>query len=240
MKAHERHRLKEDPIVRHTTRVLGSLTEHRDRWIKGGVLAAAAIVLVSAVVLWLQHERDAGGGPLGVAMAIEQAPIAPAPTLPGATQTSGTYPTEQARSEAALKAFEAIASTYGTSPVGLTARYHVALAQMNLGRLTEAQQTFEQLSASAGSSIYGPMARMGRAEALAEQSKYDDAIKAFTDLSGERDSVLPVDGVLMQLAKTCAKAGKKQEAKAAYKRVVEEFPDSPFLQEATQQMALLG
>ncbi len=84
------------------------------------------------------------------------------------------------------------------------------------------------------------MARLGRAESLRYQGKYDDAIKALTDLAAERDGMLPVDGVLMQLAQTCLKAGKTQEARAAFKRVVDEFPDSNYVAEARQQLTNIG
>jgi TolA-binding protein len=177
---------------------------------------------------------------LGIALAIEQAQIAPAPTVPGAKQTAGTYPTEQARSEAALKAFQEVASAYGSANAGLTAEYHVGVAQLALGHFTEAQQAFEKTASMAGTSVYGPIARMGRAEVMLASGKYEDAVKAFTELSGDRDGLLPIDGVLMQLARSCAKAGKTQEARAAFKRVVDEFPDSPYVTDAKAQITLLG
>jgi TolA-binding protein len=240
MKSQERHRLKENAFASNTMRVLDSVTEHRDRWIAGGVVFAVLIVAMGAYGYWQKHQSEAGGALLGIALAIEQAPIAPASTVPGASQAPGTYPTEQAKNEAALKAFEQIATQYGSSPAGVTARYHVGVAQLAVGHFAEAQQAFEKTAADAGSSIYGPMARMGRAEALLYAGKFDDAIKSFTELSAERDGVLPIDGVLMQLARSCAKAGKAQEAKATFKRVVDEFPESPYATEARTQLARLG
>jgi TolA-binding protein len=240
MKAHERHRLKENAFASNTMRVIDSVNEHRDLWIAGGVVFAVLIVAAGAYGYWQKHQSEAGGALLGIALAIEQAQIAPAPSVPGASQTAGTYPTEQAKNEAARKAFELVATQYGTSTAGVTARYHVGVAELALGHFAEAQQAFERTAADAGSSIYGPMARMGRAESLLYAGKFDDAIKAFTELSAERDGVLPIDGVLMQLARSCARAGKTQEARASFKRVVDEFPESPYATEARQQLALLG
>ena len=169
-------------------------------------------------------------------MSIAQAPIVPPPTVPGATQTAGTYPTDQARQEAALQTFQQVATQYPSTSAGLTARYQTGVALMALGRLPEAEQAFGAVADKAGASLYGSMARLGRAESLRYQGKYDDAIKALTDLAAERDGMLPVDGVLMQLAQTCLKAGKTQEARAAFKRVVDEFPDSNYVAEARQQL----
>ena len=240
MKAQERHRLKENAFATNTGLVIQSVAENRQRWF--GVLIALVVLVIAAggYAFWAKQQREAGGIQLGQALAIEQAIIAPAPTVPGATQAAGTYPTEQARGEAALKAFQDIASQYGSSKVGVTARYHTGIALLGLGRYADAQQAFEQVVNDAGSTVYGPMAKMGKGEALLQAGKFDDAIKVFTDLSGDRDGALPVDGVLMQLARAYTKAGKAQEARAAFKRVVDEFPDSPYTQEAQKQIALLG
>jgi TolA-binding protein len=240
MKAQERHRLKENAFATNTGLVIQNVAEHKDRWVAGGIALVVLLIAAGGYAFWSKQRREAGGAQLGNALAIEQSIIAPAPTVPGATQAPGTFPTELARSEASLKAFQDIAKEFGSSKVGVTARYHAGIALMNLGRYQEALQAFDQTVADAGSTVYGPMAKMGRGEALLEAGKHDDAIKVFTELSGDRDGALPVDGVLMQLARSCAKAGKPQEARAAFKRVVDEFPDSPYAQEAQKQIALLG
>ena len=84
------------------------------------------------------------------------------------------------------------------------------------------------------------MAQLGRAQALAALGKYDDAIKILTDLSGQRDGALPIDGVLMELAAGLERAGKTQDARAAYKRVVDEFTESSYAGEARQRLAAIG
>jgi TolA-binding protein len=84
------------------------------------------------------------------------------------------------------------------------------------------------------------MARMGLAETLVEEKQFDRAIKEYTDLSAQRDGIVPVDSVLPQLARAYVKAGKTTEARATFKRVVDEFPDSNHVTEARQQVTLLG
>jgi len=46
--------------------------------------------------------------------------------------------------------------------------------------------------------------------------------------------------VLMQLARAYIKAGKMQEARSTFKRVVDEFPDSTYASDARQQLAALN
>ena len=102
------------------------------------------------------------------------------------------------------------------------------------------RQAFKELISRGGSSIYASTARMGQVSALVGQNKYDDAIKLLTDLSADRDGALPIDGILVELARTYMKAGKPQEARAAFKRVVDEFPQSMYAGDARQQLAQLN
>jgi TolA-binding protein len=240
MKAQERRHLKQNEVVSATVRVVEAVAANRDRAMMIGIAVLAVALIGGGYMWWRTHTNESASALLGVALAVEQAPIAPAPTVPGAGQSPGTYPSELVRQEAALKAFRQVDSSYPHTSAGLTARYHVAVTLSTMGKWAEAEQAFQAVASEAGSSIYGPMARMGRAEAILYSGRFDDAIKAFTELSAERDSVLPLDGVLIQLARSCLKAGKPQDARAAFKRVVDEFAQSPYTQEAKQQLALLG
>jgi TolA-binding protein len=240
MKAQERHHLKQNEFAETTARVVAYLQANRTRVV--GIAVAAVVVLAAGAgyFFWQKRQSNVAGALYGEASAVLQAQIAPAPTVPGAKQAAGTYPTELARNEAALAAFEKVVQAYPATRAGLAARYQVGALQLGLGKPADAEQTFDQVIAAGGSSLYVAMAKLGRAEALAAQNKFDDGIKILTDLSGERDSALPIDGVLMELARICEKAGKAQEARAAYKRVVDEFPESGYVPEARQQLASLG
>jgi len=241
MKAKERHHLKQNEFAETTARVLTTLSanQRRIQMLVGGVLVVALIV--GGVLFWRNREANRAGEQLGIALAMLEATIAPAPTIPGAKQAPGTFPTEQARAEATLAAFQRVANEFPSTEAGVAAKYHAAGELLSLGRFAEAAQAFDDTLSRAGrSSIYRPMARLGLAEAKAAAGQYDDAIKAFTDLSAERDSTLPVDGVLMQLGRVCLKAGKTDEARAAFRRVVDEFPTSAFVADAEQRLTALN
>ena len=240
MKAQQRHHLKQNEIAQTTARIVETFTSNRDRILTISVIVLLIVVVGGGYFFWRQRTNDKAGAMLGVAMAIGQSQIVPAPTVPGAAQAPNTFATERARQEAALKAFQEVAATYPSTDAGIAAQYHVAGTLLAMGRLPEAEQAFAEAAARAGSSVYGAMAKLGRAEALIGQTKYDDAIKTLTDLSADRDGALPVDGVLMELARACVKAGKKEEARAAFKRVVDEFPESPYSQNARQQLTTLN
>ncbi len=241
MKAKERHQLKQNEFALTAGRVVDTVSRHQRRiqTIVGAVLVL--VLVVGGFLYWRGRQANRAGQQLGIALAMLDATIAPAPTIPGATQAPGTFPTEQARAEATLAAFEKVAAEFPSTEAGLAAQYHAAAELMSLGRYADAARAFEDVVARAGrSSLYGPMARLGLAEAKAAAGNHDDAIRAFTDLSAESDSELPIDGVLMQLGQVCLRAGKTDEARAAFRRVVDEFPDSPYVGDAERRLTALN
>ena len=241
MKAQERHHLKQNEFAATVARVSDSVRENRSRLVIGVLVVAVLLTAVGGYFWWRGRTQNEAGALLAAAMVITQSPIAPAPTLPGATQTPGTFTTVKERQEAALVAFEKVAAAYPASPDGLAAAYQMAASLYALGRLPDAEKAYaDVIQRAGGTSLYGMSSRMGLAQTLAAQGQYDRAIKEYTDLAGLRDGLLPIDGVLVELARTYVKAGKRTDARATFKRVVDEFPTSGFVTEARQQIALLG
>lgn len=240
MKTTERHHLKQNEFVSGVASVTGWYQQNKDKatLVVGAVLVG--VVLTGGYFWWQNRSAEQAGELMGVAMTVYQAPIVPPSSVPGAVQQPGSYPSEKARYEAALKAFQDVANAYGSSPSGIAARYHSAETLFSLGRFAEAHQAYQTTIEKGGSSVYGSMAKLGLAATMLAEGQGDQAVKAYEDLAAVRDGIVPVDGVLMQLAKAYEKLGKKSEARTTYKRVVDEFPDSPYLQSARQQMTLIG
>jgi TolA-binding protein len=240
MKAKERHHLKQNEFAESAMRAIAAVDANRGRATQIG-LAVLAVVAVGAWFFYAgQRTNENAGRLLGVAMAIADAPIATASTLPGAGQQLGTYPSEEARREAALEAFGAAADGYPDTQAGIAARYHYGTVLLAAGRPGDADLAFGDVSDRAGASLYGVLARMGRAESLLAREDYDSAIGMLTDLAADRTGVLPVDGILMQLARASLEAGRTEEARAAFRRVVDEFPASAYAAEARERLARIG
>jgi hypothetical protein len=235
MKANERHHLKQNEFATGAAHLVDSLSVNRNRvaLILGGTVLAIAIA--AGVIFWRSGRANDAGAAFGAAMATAQGAVVPPSTLPGAVQQAGTFPTEQARAEAAIKAFTDVATKYPGTDVGLAAADQAAAEQLALGQAAEAEQAFAAVAAQAGSSLYGAVAKMGQAEAMMAAGKTAEAVALYTTLSADRDGALPVDGVLMELGKASLKAGKSAEAKAAFKRVVDEFPESTFVADARER-----
>jgi TolA-binding protein len=240
MKRTERHHLKENEIQL-LTRQARDLIEARKRESAVAIVAVIAIgVLAVGYYAWREHVEARAHEMLAQAIVVQDARVVP-PAAPGGTAVvpAGSYPSEQARAEAALVKLKAAADAYPNSDAGIFARYQEATTLMSLGRANEAASRYQEVIKRAGDGIYGQTARLGLAQAQARSGQYEQAINAFKELAQRKDGPLPIDGILMQLGRTYLDAGKRADAQQTFNRLVEEFPNSPYTAEARQQLDTL-
>ena len=235
MKSKQRHELKENQFAVAVGRGVQTVTNNRDRIVIGAVALGLVVVLMGGYFWWRNRGEDQANAAFGNAMSVTQGQIVPAPTVPGATQAPGTYPTEQARADAALAAFRDVIAQYPSSTAAKGARYHIASLLLSMNRMPDAEAAFREAIAEGDSTVYASVSQLGLAESLIGQGKHDEGIRILNDLAGNRDGDLPIDGVLMRLGNASLKAGKAQEARAFFRRVADEFPQSRYAAEARQK-----
>jgi tetratricopeptide (TPR) repeat protein len=240
MKRIERHKLKENEFARTVAQARDVITDRQREITTVIVVAVVALAAVGGYLWWQKSRAARSNASFAAALATYEAPVvppaAPAPGSPAPLPQPGTYQSEQAKLEAALPKFLEAADKYPNSDAGIAARYYAAGILASLGRAAEAEQRFKEVSDKAGDRIYGRTAKLGMAEAQIAQGKYDPAIAIYTELSRDANSRIPVDSVLMQLGRAYVRAGKKEEAVRAFNRIVEEFPQSPYLSDARREM----
>lgn len=246
MKTTERHHLKHNELADALGRAGDYYTHHRTTltYVIVGVVLAA--VSVGGFFAWRQNIDAKSRTLLAEAMVVSESRIQPPTPPPGGTaeapgtpaQAPGTYPTEQAKLEAALPKYLEAASAYPNSDAGRTARYLAASTLVQLGRFDEAVTQYDQVIAS-GSGIVGNTARLGKAEAQVRAGKFDPAIAAFKELADKKDGNLPTEALLMELARAYRLAGKNEDARKTLNQIVEQHADSPVAAEAKQELEKL-
>jgi TolA-binding protein len=247
MKSTERHRIKEDQFVTTLQDTFERIEQNRKQLLTGIV---ALVVLAAAVAgfMWWRHQTQAKASALfAAALAVAEAPVVPPSPPAGSTLNeaapppppANSYPTEQARAQAALPKLMAAADGYPSTVPGLAARYHAAATLVSLGKDAEAEKRYQEVVEKGGSSLYGRMARLGLAEVQVRQKKYEPAINTLKELSTTAKDELPLDGVLMQLGRTYALAGRKAEAVQTYQRLTTEFPTSGYAGDAKKALESL-
>jgi TolA-binding protein len=237
MKRTERHHLKENEVAEW---LLGAKTwyEANAKLVTyGGVALVVALAAALGTLAYRQMNAGRATAMLAGALSVAEAPVV-APAAPEAgkppVQRPGTYPTDRARFEAALPRLLAVANAFPGSDAGIMARYRAAAALVAVGRTPEGIQRYKEV-VERSTGAYQVMARMGLAEAQLVSGQFDQAIASFKDVVALNSEDAPADGVLMQLARAYQLAGKADDAKKTFRRVVDEYPQSPYVAAARKQ-----
>jgi predicted Zn-dependent protease len=126
-----------------------------------------------------------------------------------------------------------VADRYGSLAIARRARYYAALCDIELGQRDKAAATLRELAGQGRGGALGPvLADLALAQVERTPGKYEQAIAGYTQLLNQSLAGFPRDYVLIRLAEAFEEAGRLSEAAAAFRRVVEEMPASPFADEA--------
>ena len=246
MKTTQRHHLKDNELA--------IAMGHAQKWADHNSRTLLATVIVIVVVgggvlaftAWRSSTDTKARTMLAEGMVIEEARVMPPAPPAGTTndpnaiggQLPGTYPTEKAKLEASLPKFQAAADAYPTNDAGVTARYHLAKNLVALGRFDEALPHYDQVIAN-GNALIAKTAKLGKAEAQLRAGKYDPAIATFKEFVDAKDPTLPAEALLMELGRAYKLAGKTEDARKTFTLIVEQHADSPFADEAKQEIEKL-
>lgn len=246
MKRKERHHLKENELAQSIIAARAAIEARRRQLTIVLIALLVTAAAVSGITVWRQRTEAQAQRLLGDAMAVLNARVIPATassTQPGEVPAAatlsavGSYPTEAAKLTAALPKLKAAADAHPDTEPGTTARYHYAAALAALGRHQEAVQAFDEVVQRAGSdSLYGRMSRLGKADTQMQAGQTDAAIATWKELAASNDEALPKDAILMELAKAYAAKGNQDEARKAFRQIVDEHPTSPYSVEARQEL----
>jgi TolA-binding protein len=241
MKRTERHHLKENEVAHWVLELKDQYeaNQHLVKYVGLGVLVIA--VAVFGTLAWRSMTTGKASAALAEAMSIAEAPVTgpvagEAGKLP--VQPPGTYPSDRLRLEAALPKFLAAADAYPASEAGIVARYRAAATLVALGRTDEGIQRYREVIEK-GKGVVVAMAKLGIADAQLAAGKFDEAATGLKELAEKGGDDMPVDGVLMQLARAYRLAGKGADAKKSFQRIVDEFPTSVYATEARREIDTL-
>ena len=253
MKRSERHHLKENAFAM----AMARFQDRAESWGTGlavaGGIALAVVVLFGGYTWWSERAEATAGALLAEALVVADAPVVPppateaaageedpAPAEPDFTQPPGSYPTMEAKMSASLPRLLEAADAYPSTPSGITARYRAAAALAVLGRHDEAAEQYQRVIDGDESGVYGRMATLGLASVQMSRGSYEEAIALLEPSSvSATDAPLPIDGVLMQLGHAYRLAGRSDDARAAFQRIMDEFPTSLYFTNAERELQVL-
>lgn len=159
--------------VEHNVEFVGS---HRAEFIRYGAIALLVLVLGGAYAWYRGYAHDVRQEKLGDAMQIQESTVTPG-ALPGPL----SFSTDQAKRDAANKAFGDVASQYSGTREGWVAEYYLACIAADAGKLDEAKKRFQQV-ADNGNKEYASLAKLSLADMAFVDGRGADGEKLLKDL----------------------------------------------------------
>ena len=158
---------------------------------------------------------------------------------PAAAQfgATGTFSTEAAKLNAALPKLKAAADAYPDSDAGITARYHLAgvagrARQARRGDRGRSTTSCSRAGVTASTAGWRCSARPTRRRAPVSSTRRSRRGRRWRAETRR----LPMDAILMELAKAYLAKGNTEEARKSFTQIVDEHPTSPYTAEARAEL----
>jgi hypothetical protein len=147
------------------------------------------------------------------------------------------FATESARMDAADEAFRSLASRYRWTPQGRMARLYRARIAGERGDLARATRELTEL---AGRRTDTPVVRMATMDLFRLRLSQGEGLQLVRDLEAMvagRDPRLPRDAAMYLLAEVWEREGKDEEAVKLFRKLKDDFPESPYRSEAEKRVS---
>ena len=202
----------------------------------GGVLLLAALVV--AVYFYRNHLQQGANEALAKAVAAYQAPIQATGAKPN-DPAEPSFATEAARQARAKELLTKVRDDYGSTSAADVAGLYLAQIAAKENKLDEARKLWTDFVDDHGDSMLAGEARLNLIDLDRKQGKGEQVVQDLRSMLEKSDSPLPQDVILNELGKTLEELKRPQEAIQSYQRIVDEFPQSPYRQEAQQKITSL-
>jgi TolA-binding protein len=202
----------------------------------GAVLLAVLIGLLA--YFYIAHRAESANQALAAAAKVYNAPIVPAGAKPN-DREEPSFPNEAARQARARRLLERVRGDYRWTDAADVAALYLAEIEASTGKPAAARQLWSDFVKKHGDHVLAAQARIDLIELDRSQGKGQQVAQQLRQMLDQSDPPLPQDVILFQLATTLEQLNRDQEAAQTYRRLIDEFPQSPYLQPAQQKLATL-
>jgi tetratricopeptide (TPR) repeat protein len=225
-----RRDMKRNELAETVGKTVGYVSEHRKGVAEVVAIGVGVAALVGGFLLYRAWNERSAGKALSSALEILSTPLASDPEA-GAGKT---YPNAAARRAEAEKFLRQAARRGSTAP-GRAAQ--VVLAADGTDKAPQSIEVFEK-AARQSKSETAAVAEIDAARLLAASGKTAEAIDRLKRAIDSPSTAAPKDALLFTLGQIYEQSGAPADARAAYQRLITDFPNSPYRADARQKVPL--
>jgi TolA-binding protein len=195
--------------------------------------AVALAVIVFGVYFYRSTQEQKAQVLLGQAIETIESPLAP--PAGGQPIPNAKFKTEADRTAAAEKQFKQVVAKYGSSDAADVANLYLARIEASRGEIAPARKKLEAFIGDHPKHILVAPARYSLYQLRIENGESQQVAAELQAEIGKSDSLLPPDTLLVLLAHAYDAQGNNAKSKEAYRRIITEFPESPYALEAQRR-----
>jgi predicted negative regulator of RcsB-dependent stress response len=234
-----KHDVREDAFRHGVEASYDYVRGHQRTLLLSAVAVVALIAAIAGFITW-RHRREAAADELlGQAIRAYDAPVVATGAKP-TDEDVPSFPDEASRQAKARELFEKLQKSYSGTGGAAIADVYLGRIQMQQQDVAGARKRWEEfvdehpdhmLAAGVRVSLIDLDRRSGKGQEIVDRLR--------ADLEKD-DKPLPEDVLLFELGTTLEQLGRRDEARAAYQRVADEYPDSPWQSKAMQKVRELS
>jgi len=228
-----RKQIKKDQFVTFMDRAAHWMGQNwRQAAIGLGGAVALALVYWGATALFAAR-RDAASAALTRALATYNAPVGS--EAPADAKLS--FATRSERLDAAEKAFKTVTSRYWLTTPARYAKIYLARIAVDRGDTDAAVRILGALASRRTSSPIVRIATLDLFRLRVAKGEGPQIVPELEAMISGKDPRLPRDVAMFELARMWEREGKPGEAATLYRKLIEDFPESPYRGDAQQRLA---
>jgi predicted negative regulator of RcsB-dependent stress response len=194
-----RKELKTDKFAQEVGLTVTFFEEHQQDIVRYGGIAAAAILLIVGFFIYQRHEHSNREQALFKAIQVQETPVAMVSATGGPT-----FPTQDAKDQASIKAFTELAAKYPGTTEGEIGDYYLGAIKADQGKLAEAETNFRQVAQKADAN-YASLAKLSLAQIYFSDGRTAEGEKTLRDLMDHPTEFVSRDQATIGLARNLAK-----------------------------------
>jgi predicted negative regulator of RcsB-dependent stress response len=204
---HTRKELKSDKFAQEVQHSVQFVSGHREQMLRWGAPALALVLIVAAVYYYRNYQHSARQEGLHEALIAQNAQVGPSQG-----EYVLTFPTNEARKTAVVKAWRDLAAKYPGTEEGRIAEYFLGTNAADDGNLADAEKHFKAAIHS-GNGPYASLGKLALAQVYAGEGRGKEGIDLAQSLVDHPTVLVSKETATLELAELLKKTDPQRAKK---------------------------